>query len=139
MHFHFQNMRTIAASIAIRTADEHVAEKLHFDFLETRTAAAFALSLRRIETERARIQSALFRNFRLRKDFANVIERANIDGGIRPRRFAERRLVHEHRAVDVFETFETCCVLRVACFRTAALVSLVLVSIHALRGFRGHF
>jgi hypothetical protein len=51
--FDFKNVRAIAAAIALGAADEHVAEELHFNLFKARAAAAFALALRRIETERA--------------------------------------------------------------------------------------
>src|ERR1022692_532187 len=99
-------MRAIAPSVTIWAADEHVAEKLHFDFLEAGAAAAFALALRGIETERAGIQATLLRRFGLRKEFPDVLERADVNGGIRARRFAEGGLIHQYDAAQMFDARE---------------------------------
>ena len=56
---YFENVRAIAAAIAIRAANENVAEELHFDFLKTCAAAFLALALRGIETESAGFKTAL--------------------------------------------------------------------------------
>jgi hypothetical protein len=75
-------MLPIPPAIAVRAADEYIAEKLHLDFLEPGPAAAFTLALSRVETESAGIQAALAGELGLREDLANVVERADIDGGI---------------------------------------------------------
>src|SRR2546426_7521726 len=100
--FYFQNVRPIAATAAVGAADEHIAEELHLDLLETRAAAAFALALGGIEAERAGVEAALLRGVRLGEQFANVVERANVNGRVGARRFAERRLVHENSAPEMF-------------------------------------
>ena len=97
-------MRAIAATVAIGTADKDVAEELHLDLLEARAAAAFALPLAGVETEGAGIESALLRQVGLGEDGPDVIERANIDGGIRARGLSKDGLIHEDNAAEVFGT-----------------------------------
>src|SRR5215469_7570974 len=70
MDFYFQYVRAIPPAIAFRTADEHIAQELHFDFFKTGAPAALALPLGGIETERAGIEPALFRHIRLREQLA---------------------------------------------------------------------
>src|SRR6185503_20175054 len=95
-NFDFQNVGSITAAVAIGAANEHVAKELHLDFLESGSAAAFALTLSRIETERAGVEAALSGGVVLGEQFANVVECPNVNGRIGARRFAERRLVHQH-------------------------------------------
>src|ERR1041385_6842921 len=97
-------MLPIPSPVAIGALDEHVAEKLHFDFFEPRAATALALALRGIEAERTGIQTALLREIGLREHFADVVERADVNRRIRPRRLAEDRLVDQHNAAEVFKT-----------------------------------
>ena len=49
--FGFEDVRTKALALAIRTAHENVAEELHFDFFESGATASFALSVAGIEAE----------------------------------------------------------------------------------------
>src|SRR6266511_3962154 len=82
-----KNVRTIAAAVAVGAADEHVAEELHFDLLEAGAATTFALALARIEAEGAGVEAALFRGVGLGEQFAEVVERAEVNGGVGRRRF----------------------------------------------------
>jgi len=100
-------MRAIPAAAAIRAADEDVAEELHFDLLETGAPAAFALALGGVEAERAGVETAPFRGVRLGEQFPDVVERADVNGGIRARGFAQRRLVHKHGATETFPAAQT--------------------------------
>src|SRR5208337_2879135 len=100
--------RAIAAAIAIRAADKDIAEELHLDLLEARAAAAFALPPAGVEAEGAGVQTALLRRLRLGEDGPDVIERADIDGGIRARRLAENGLIHQHDPAEVFGTVKHC-------------------------------
>src|SRR5687767_9812345 len=93
-------MRAVATTIALRTADENVAEELHFDFLEARAAATLALALGRIEAERAGGKAALLRQLRLAEEFANGVKGANVNGGVGSRRATERGLIDEHNLAD---------------------------------------
>src|SRR5689334_12396228 len=100
--FYLQNVRPITAAIAVRAADEHVTEKLHLDFFEAGAPTAFALTLAGIEAERAGVQAALFRRAGLGEEFADFVECADVNRGVRARRFAERRLVHENGRAKMF-------------------------------------
>src|SRR2546427_11065831 len=99
-----KNMRPVAAAVAIGAADENIAEKLHLDLLETGAVTTFALPLGGIEAERAGVEAALFGRVGLGKQFANVIERADVNRSVGARRLAERRLVHQHGAAEVLPT-----------------------------------
>src|SRR5277367_1937814 len=57
--FDFEDMRTITTAVAFGAADVDIAQKLHFNFLETGSAASFALAFGGIETERPRAEPAL--------------------------------------------------------------------------------
>ena len=103
---HFENVLAIAAAVAVRAADEDVAEELHLDFLEARTATLFALADSGVEAERAGVEAALLGDFRLREDFADVVERADVNGGIGTRGFAERGLIHEDDLAEAFVSSE---------------------------------
>ena len=88
-------MRAIAATIAIRAADEDVAEELHLDLPQNPAPRHFALTDGGIEAEGAGVQAALFGDFGLRKDFADVnrtrrCTRRDWNAG-----FAESGLIHE--------------------------------------------
>src|SRR5512142_608017 len=101
-------MLPIAAPVAVGTADEDVAEELHFDFFEACAAAAFALALAGIEAESAGVQAALLRRVRLCEEFPDIIESSDVNRGIRARRLAENRLVDEHDALEGFAAEKTC-------------------------------
>ena len=56
-------MLPIPPPVAVRATDEHIAEELHFDFLETSAATTLALADAGVEAERAGIEAALPRRF----------------------------------------------------------------------------
>ena len=99
-------MGTIAATVAIRATNKNVAQELHLDFLETSSPAAFALAFARVEAESAGIQPALPRHVRLREDFADIIESANVNRRIGTRRFCEDGLIDEDNPAQKFRTFD---------------------------------
>ena len=101
-----QNVRAVAAAIAVRAANEDVAEELHLDFLEAGTATFLTLADGGVEAERAGVEAALLGDFGLCEDFADVVERADIDGGIGARRFAESGLIHHDHAAEGLEAGE---------------------------------
>ena len=101
-------MLPIAAAIALGAADENVAEELHLDLLEAGTATFLALADTGVEAEGAGVQSALLCHFGLGEDFADVVERANIDGGIGARGFAECGLIHEDDLAEGLVAIEDC-------------------------------
>ena len=97
-------MRPVAAAVAVGAADEHIAEELHLDLLEAGPATTLALALAGIEAEGAGVEAALLGGVGLGKQFADVVERADVNGGVGTRRLAERRLVHQHGAAELFPT-----------------------------------
>ena len=106
-NFQLKDVLPIAAAVAVRAADEHVAQELHFDFFETSAATPLALSLAGIEAERAGIQAAPFRGVGLGEQVADVVERADVNGGIRTRRLAQSGLVHQHGVVEMLPAGES--------------------------------
>src|SRR5581483_11511075 len=72
--------------------------KLHLDFFKAGAAAAFALALAGIKAERARVKAGLAGGFGLGEQFANVVKRAGINGGIGTGSFAQNGLIHEDDA-----------------------------------------
>lgn len=104
--FHFQNMLAIAPPVAVRAADEDVAEELHLDLLEARAPAAFALADAGVEAEGAGVEAALLRQFGGGEEFAEVFERADVNGGVGARGFAERGLIDEDDLGEVLPAGE---------------------------------
>ena len=96
--FDVENVGAVPATVAVGAADENVAEELHFDSFEAGAAAALALALGGVKAEGAGVEAALFGEFRLGEEFADVIKGADIDSGIRARGFGQDRLVHQQRA-----------------------------------------
>ena len=101
-------MLPIAATIAFRAADENVAEELHLDLLEAGTATFFTLTDAGVEAECTGVQAALLGDFGLGKDFADVVERTDIDGGVGARGFAERGLIYEDDLAEGLVAIEDC-------------------------------
>ena len=60
------------------------------DFFKASAAAAFTLALTRVKAEGAGIQAALFRQFRLREEFPDIIEGPDVYGRIRAWRLPEK-------------------------------------------------
>ena len=90
-------MLTIAAAVAIRAADEDVAEELHLDLLKPCAAAFLALA-----DARLKLKALAFRRCwrfriaqRLRRMSSKKICRRYVNGGIKAQGFAERGLIHE--------------------------------------------
>ncbi|EDT04028.1 hypothetical protein BamIOP4010DRAFT_2429 [Burkholderia ambifaria IOP40-10] len=98
---HFENLGAVAAAVAVRATQVDVAQELHLDVLEARAAARRATAVARVEAERAGAVAALQRERRLREQLADLVERADIAGRIRPRGLADRRLIDEHDVADL--------------------------------------
>src|SRR3954468_18102032 len=77
--FNFQDVRAIAASVAIRAANVNVAQKLHFNFFEARPSAFLALPLRGVEAEGAAGEAALARRLNLRKKVTKKIKCTDVN------------------------------------------------------------
>src|SRR5438094_8390504 len=102
----FENMPTVAASIAVGTANEDVAQKLHLNLFKPGAAASLALALRRIEAKGALVESALPGRLRLSKKRTNVIESPDVNRRIRSRGFAEERLIDKNNLSDSFPALQ---------------------------------
>ncbi len=98
---YFENLGAVAAAVAIRAAQVDVAQELHLDVLEARAAAGRAPAVARVEAERAGTVAALQREWRLREQLADLVERADVARRVRPRGLADRRLVDEHDVADL--------------------------------------
>jgi hypothetical protein len=85
----------------------HIAEELHFDLLETRAAAAFALALTGIETEGAGRQAALSGRVSLGVEFTQFVEGAHVDGWIGPGRAAQGGLINQEYAGEMCSARDT--------------------------------
>lgn len=97
-----EDVWAIAVAFALGTADEDIAEELHFDFFESGAAAAFALALEGIEAEGAGVEAALSGEVGPGEEFAEVIESADIDGGVGTWGPAEGGLIDEEDLGDLF-------------------------------------
>ena len=100
----FQHMRLVAPPLALRAADEDIAQELHLDFLEAIAPAALAASHARVEGKRARRQPLRDRVRRLGEKIADAVEDAEIHRRRRARRARERRLIHHHHLLDLVRT-----------------------------------
>ena len=98
--FHLQDLRTVAGTVTIRTADIHIAEKLHFDVLEAATAAGRAAALGRVKAESAGAIAPLFCQGLFCKLRPDRIEGAYITDRIRPGGFTYRTLIDQHDVID---------------------------------------
>ena len=99
--------------------------------LEAGATTFFALANAGVEAECAGVKTPLPGLLRLGERFADVIECADVNRGIRARRFAERGLIHKHDAADVFVAREHCRLPIADCrlFVLILLLALVLDSI----------
>jgi len=82
------------------TANKYIAQKLHFDFLESGATATFALALAGVKTESTGIQATLLSRLRLSKDLSNIIKCPDIYRRIGARSFGEDRLVDQDNATE---------------------------------------
>src|SRR5690242_479192 len=97
---HLEDMRLKATAFAFGTADVEIAQKLHFDFLETSSTAALATAAAGVERERARGQ-ALRHRFRLGgKELTHPVVDPEIKNRSRTRSARKRRLVDHHDLAD---------------------------------------
>ena len=101
-HADREDVRAVARAVALRAADENIAQELHFDLLETIAATAFAAARPGVERERSRRQSLRAGFVRCRENFADRVEDAEVNGGRRARRARERRLIDHHHVGDLF-------------------------------------
>ena len=104
--FGFEDMRPITPPATFGAGDEDVAEELHFDLLEARATAAFALALCGVEAEGARVEPALAGQFRLGEQFADIVECADINRRIGAGSFGENGLVHDDGVAERFPARE---------------------------------
>ena len=101
-----QHMRLVAFALALRAADEDVAEKLHLDLLEAHPAAALATTHAGVEGKGARGEPVRHGVRRAGEKFADVVEDAEIDRRRGARRARERRLVDHHHLLDLVRAEE---------------------------------
>ena len=94
-----KDFRPVPCSIAVRTPQVHIREKLHFHALEAVSTAPRTPANARIKTESARGISALAGKGLVAEIRADGVECAHVTSGIGPSGFADWRLVdHDHIA-----------------------------------------
>ena len=98
---HFAQLGAEAFAVAVRAAQVHVRQELHFDMLETRTAASRATAIAGVEAEHAGGVAALLCQGRSGKQFADLVKRADVTRRVRTRRFADGRLIDEHHTREL--------------------------------------
>jgi hypothetical protein len=128
--FYFEHMRLVALAVALRAADEDVAEELHFDLLEAVAGAAVATALAGIEGERAGGEPGLGGLGLLGKEFADGIERAEINGGAGARSAGEGRLIDEDDALDALGADELSAAAHSGFIRAEAALGLEILVEH---------
>ena len=77
---HCQDPLLIALAVALRTAEEEVAEELHLDLLEAESGAAVAPALAGVEGESGGSESGLQRGILHGKEFPDGVEDPQVDG-----------------------------------------------------------
>ena len=85
-----QNVRSVPLTIAIRTAQVHIAEELHFDMLKPRSATGRAAPIAAVETEFGRGVTALTRQGGVGKQLTNRIPSAHVTHRVGACGFANR-------------------------------------------------
>src|ERR1700733_1971872 len=95
-----EHLLAIAAAVAVGAAQVHVREKLHLDVLEAVAAAARAAAVTRVEAEGPGGVLALMRGGLGGEQRADGIKGADVAGGVRARRAADRALIDHHYVVD---------------------------------------
>ena len=97
---HLEHLGAVAAAVAVGAAQVDVGEELHLDVLEAVAAAGRAAAGAGVEAEGARRVAALLRERLGGEERADAVEGADVAGGVRARRLADRRLVDEHHLAD---------------------------------------
>ncbi|CAM5197758.1 hypothetical protein CDEN61S_01756 [Castellaniella denitrificans] len=97
---HFQDLGAEAVAVAVRAAQVHVRQELHFHVLEAGAAAAGAAAVAGVEAEGAGRVAALLRQRGGGEQLADGVEGADVAGGVGARRLADGRLVHHHHVGD---------------------------------------
>ena len=77
---HRQDPLLVALAVALRTAEEEVAEELHLDFLKAESGAAVAPALAGVEGESGGSESGLQRGILHGKEFPDGVEDPQVDG-----------------------------------------------------------
>ncbi len=79
----FQNLGAETGSVALRTGDVDVREKLHLDLLETLAITGRTTPIRHVEGELRRCVATQLRQGRLRKEIPDDVECFHVGNGIR--------------------------------------------------------
>ena len=98
---HLQDFGAVALAVAVRAAQVDVAEKLHFDVLKARAAAARAAPVTAVEAEFACRIAALARQIGATEDFAQRVPGTDVAHRVGARRLANGRLVHKHHLAEL--------------------------------------
>ena len=102
----FAHFGAVARAVAVRAAQIHVGQKLHFDVFEAGAAAGRTAPLAGVERKGAGGVAALLGLGLKREQFAHRVERTDVRDGIRPRALADGGLVHHHHVGDLSDPFQ---------------------------------
>src|SRR5205085_2880719 len=91
-----EDLRLVAFAVALRAANENVAEELHLYLFVAHAAATLAAADPGVEGESARGKALGNSLGRGGEEVANAIEHTQIERGAGTWRAGERRLVHHH-------------------------------------------
>ncbi len=101
-----KDFASIARTVAVGTAQIHIAQKLHFHVLETGAPAGRAAAVTRVKAECPGRVSAIDGKRGRGESLSNLVECSDVTCGVGPRRFSDTRLVDEHRFVDCFDSLD---------------------------------
>ncbi len=104
LNLDFTHFGPEALTVAIRTANIHIGQELHFYVFKARAAARRAATIAAIKAKRTRCVAAFAGNRRLREQFANRIKRTDIARRVRARRLTNLRLIDHDDIGELFCT-----------------------------------
>ena len=100
----FEKRRAETGSIAFRTAQEEVAEELHFHLFKAESAAAVAAAVAGVEGKTGGCEACRLGSRRVGKEIADVFVNAEINGRSRAGSLRKWRLIHHDDFVHLLVT-----------------------------------
>ena len=110
---HFQRLAVIAFAVAHLARHIHIRQEIHLNAFVAVALASLAASATDVEGEASRLISTYLRFGQADKQIADIGKHTGISGRIGTRRSSQRRLVHIHHLVYIFQPFNTVIVQRI--------------------------
>ena len=110
---HFQRLSVVTLAVTYLARHIHIRQEIHLNALVPIALASFAASATDVEGEASRLISTYLRFGQADKQIADIGKHTGISGRIGTRRSSQRRLVHIHHLVYIFQPFNTVIVQRI--------------------------